>query len=106
MVFGSLARIKETLAPYGWQINTAFVERHNQTLRQHIAGLGRRVNTLAHSPQRLEDQTHLAQAYYNFCLPSRSLAQRTPAMAIGLTDRVWRLNEVLLFRPPPFPQAN
>jgi len=106
VVFGSLARIKETLAPYGWQINTAFVERHNQTLRQHIAGLGRRVNTLAHSPQRLEDQTHLAQAYYNFCLPSRSLAQRTPAMAIGLTDRVWRLNEVLLFRPPPFPQAN
>ena len=106
VVFGSLTRIKEILTPHGWQINTAFVERHNLTLRQHIAGLGRRVNTLAHSPQRLEEQAHLAMAYYNFCLPSRSLAQRTPAMALGLTNRVWRLNEVLLFRPPPFPQTS
>jgi hypothetical protein len=28
----------------------------------------------------------------------------TPAMAAGLTDRVWTLREVLLFRVPPWPQ--
>jgi len=29
---------------------------------------------------------------------------RTPAMAAGLTDRVWTLREILLFRVPPWPQ--
>jgi hypothetical protein len=65
----------------------------------------------------------LYQVYYNFCLPHASLrlpllqpeptkgngsAKRwqpqTPAMAAGLTDHVWTLREVLLFRVPPWPQ--
>jgi hypothetical protein len=29
---------------------------------------------------------------------------QTPAMAAGLTDHVWTLREVLLFRVPPWPQ--
>jgi hypothetical protein len=29
---------------------------------------------------------------------------RTPAMAAGLTDHVWTLREILLFRVPPWPQ--
>jgi len=28
----------------------------------------------------------------------------TPAMAAGLTNQVWSLREVLLFRVPPWPQ--
>jgi hypothetical protein len=28
----------------------------------------------------------------------------TPAMAAGLTDHVWSLKEVLLYRVPPWPQ--
>jgi hypothetical protein len=28
----------------------------------------------------------------------------TPAMAAGLTDRVWSVRDVLLFRVPPWPQ--
>jgi IS1 family transposase len=34
------------LAPRGWHINTAFVERINLTIRQHVAAVGRRVSTL------------------------------------------------------------
>lgn len=115
-VFGALTRIKETLTPYGWQINTAFVERLNLTIRQLVPGLGRRVNTLLHSPERLAQQVCLAQTYYNFCWPASSLkidstaerdAQiRTPAMAIGITSHIWSVKEVLLFRPPPFPQES
>jgi hypothetical protein len=30
---------------------------------------------------------------------------RTPAMAAGLTDHVWSLREVLMYRVPPWPQA-
>jgi hypothetical protein len=29
---------------------------------------------------------------------------RSPAMAAGLTDHVWSLQEVLMFRVPPWPQ--
>jgi hypothetical protein len=29
----------------------------------------------------------------------------TPAMAAGLTDHIWTLREVLLFRVPPWPQT-
>ena len=30
----------------------------------------------------------------------------TPAMAAGLTDHVWSLREVLLYRVPPWPQPH
>jgi hypothetical protein len=32
---------------------------------------------------------------------SKRWKSRTPAMAAGLTDRVWSLREVLMFRVPP-----
>ena len=46
VVFGTLEAIQAVLAPHGWQINTAFVERINFTIRQHVAAVGRRVSTL------------------------------------------------------------
>jgi len=113
VVFGTLEQIQTRLASSGKQINTAYVERLNLTIRQLVPGLGRRVNTLAHTPDSLARQVSLVQTYYNFCLPCRSLdsaatgvRQRTPAMAVGITDRVWTLQAVLAFRPPPFPQVS
>jgi len=109
-VFGTLARIEAKLAARGQQINTAYIERLNLTIRQLVPGLGRRVNTLSHTPASLAHQVNLAQGYYNFCLPCRSLTRpgegsRTPAMAVGITDRPWTLQEMLAFRVPPFPQS-
>jgi len=40
VVFGSLEAVKHILAPLGWPINTAFVERVNLTIRQHVAAVG------------------------------------------------------------------
>jgi hypothetical protein len=37
VVFGTLAGIEQVLAATGWQINTAFIERANGTIRQHVA---------------------------------------------------------------------
>src|SRR5262245_21935653 len=45
VVFGSLEAVNHVLAPLGWQINTAFVERLNLSIRQHVAAVGRRVST-------------------------------------------------------------
>jgi len=123
VVFGTLAQVMHVLAPRGWHINTAFIERVNLTLRHHVAAVGRRVMTLCKHEAGLRLQLHLYHTYYNFCLPHVSLrrplvrpqptkgrgsAKRwhpcTPAMAAGLTDHVWTMREVLLFRVPPWPQ--
>jgi IS1 family transposase len=120
VVFGSLEAVRARLGRWGWKINTAFVERLNLTIRQHVAALGRRVLTRAQSPVGLSHQAMLFLVYYNFCLVHASLhrpldtpqttrgtgsprrwQERTPAMAAGLTDHVWTLREVLLYRVPP-----
>src|SRR5712691_10532315 len=123
IVFGTLGAVQQVLAACGWQINTAFIERVNLTIRQHVAAVGRRVSTLCKHEAGLRQQLALSQVYYNFCLPHAGLRQtlpqpepthgtgsarqgrpQTPAMAAGLTDHVWTLREVLLFRVPPWPQ--
>ena len=123
VVFGTLGAIQQVLAAHGWQINTAFIERVNLTIRQHVAAVGRRVTTLCKHEAGLRQQLAVYHVYDNFCLPHTSLRQPlshpeptngsgsakqwrpcTPAMAAGLTDHVWTLREVLLFRVPPWPQ--
>jgi IS1 family transposase len=123
VVFGTREAVEQILAAYGWQINTAFIERVNLSIRQHVAAVGRRVATLCKGEAGLRQQLALYHVYYNFCLPHASLRQalpeseptngtasakqwrpQTPAMAAGLTEQVWTLREVLLFRVPPWPQ--
>jgi hypothetical protein len=59
-------------------MNTAFVERLNLTLPQHLAAIGRRVITLAKTESGLWHQLYLFQAYYNLCLSHASLRQTWP----------------------------
>src|SRR3989441_8215920 len=108
VVFGTRERINQVLAAHGWQINTAFVERLNLNIRQHVAAVGRRVTTLCKGEDGLRQQLALSHVYYNFVLPHASLRQllaepvrthgtdsaklwrpRTPAMGAGLADPVW-----------------
>jgi hypothetical protein len=82
------------------------------------------VNTLCQGEAGLRDQLALFQVYHNFVLPHASLRQAladpratngrglakmwqpcTPAMAAGLTEHVWLLQEVLCYRVPPWPQT-
>ena len=125
VVFGTQLAIEQVLATCGWTINTAFVERLNLDIRQCVAAIGRRVNTLCQGEAGLRDQLALFQTYHNFVLPHASLRQPlpvpevtnghgsaklwrpgTPAMAAGLTDHVWSLKEVLFYRVPPWPQPH
>jgi hypothetical protein len=98
--------------------------RLNLDIRQRVAAVGRRVNTLCRDEESLRDQLVLFQTYHNFVVPHASLRQPlpvaeatnggsakvwqpcTPAMAAGVTDHVWTLREVLLFRVPPWPQPH
>jgi hypothetical protein len=123
VVVGTQLTIEQVLTAWGWRINTAVVERLNLAIRQRVAAVGRRVNTLGQGADGWLDQLALFQTYHNFVLPHASLRQPllipdgtpgrgaakvwrpcTPAMAAGLTAHVWSLKEVLLFRVPPSPQ--
>ena len=123
VIFGAAETIESILAQRGWKINSAFIERLNLDFRQHVAAIGRRVNTLCKHEAGLRQQLTLFHTYHNFVLPHASLRlplpelepiletgttkrwqPRTPAMAAGLTDHVWSLREVLLYRVPPWPQ--
>jgi len=123
VVFGSLEAVNHVLAPLGWPINTAFVERINLTLRQQVAAVGRRGSTLCKGEDGLLQQVAGFHCSYNCCLPHASVRRPlpqpepthgsgsatqwrpwTPAMAAGLTDHIWTRREVLLYRVPPWPQ--
>jgi IS1 family transposase len=124
VVFGAMERVQQVLSVCGRKINTAYVERLNLEIRQRVAAVGRRVNTLCQGEDSLRQQLVVYHVYYNFCLRHASLRQPlaapiptngtgsarqwrpcTPAMAAGLTDHVWSLKEVLPFRVPPWPQS-
>ena len=78
VVFGTIEAVNQVLSPLGWQINTAFVERINLSLRQHVAAIGRRVSTLCKGEEGLRQQLAVYHVYYNFCLPHSSLRQALP----------------------------
>jgi IS1 family transposase/transposase-like protein len=97
-------------------INTAFVERINLTLRQSLAALTRRSWATAQLTPELEAHLEWWRVYYHFCRPHQGLrlkletpqarkgqqtprcyADHTPAMAAGLVDHIWSVEELLLY---------
>jgi transposase-like protein len=98
----------------GGQINTAFIERLNATFRQRLPWLARRCRQLARQPQTLQAGMFIVGCIYNFCTYHDSLRvpfylakggrrwlQRTPAIAAGLTDHLWTMDELFNFKVPP-----
>jgi hypothetical protein len=94
-------------------LNTAYIERLNATFRERLAVLVRHSRALARTPQRLEAGMYLLGCVYNFCRWHESLrlpvyvgrgchwVKRTPAMAAGLTDHGWSIQELLSFKVAP-----
>jgi hypothetical protein len=114
VVRGTLDGIEAVLTATatGTVINTAYIERLNATFRAHLAPLTRRGRAIARTEAALVAGMWLIGTAYNFCWPHDSLRQlapdyaprkwrlRTPAMAAGLTDRCWTLDELLHFQVP------
>src|SRR5262250_1512188 len=86
-------------------INTAYIERLNATFRERLAPLARRCRALARHTLTLEHGMYLVGTVYNFCTPHASLAHvgggTTPAMAAGITDHCWSVQELLSYHVPP-----
>ena len=122
IVYGSPDKVAQVLhnSPTSNMISTYGVERNNLTIRQHSRRMGRKVNAFSKEHEYLEHQLALSFAYYHFVIPHLGLRQRlpkpiptkgtgspkvwqqrTPAMAAGLTDHIWSMDELLSFRVPP-----
>jgi len=97
-------------------INTAYIERLNATFRQRLASLARRTRALVRQPETLHLGMYVIGCVYNLCTYHHSLRhpfyltprgrrwlRRTPAIAAGLTDHCWTVEELFNFRVPPAP---
>jgi IS1 family transposase len=75
-------------------ISTSHVERQNLTMRMQMRRFTRLTNAFSKklSSHRLACAVHFV--HYNFCRVHQSL-RITPAMAAGLTDRVWSLSDLV-----------
>ena len=96
VVFGEL--------PEGEAIGTSYLERQNATDRHRNARKGRKTYRFSKDWETHEAMTTFTMYSYNFCWAVRTLRQevtpkryrqRTPAMAAGLADHVWSLEEWL-----------
>jgi len=95
------------------QAHVAYIERLNGTFRSRIVALIRRGRCLFRQSETLHQAMYLVGTVYNFCAPHKSLRKvlyladnskrwipRTPAIAAGITDHIWTVQELLSYQVP------
>jgi hypothetical protein len=94
-------------------VNTAYIERLNATFRARLAPLARRTRARIRATATLHAGVYLVGTVYNFCTYHQSLRmefallrqqrrwlRRTPAIAAGITDHCWSVQELLCYQVP------
>jgi IS1 family transposase len=79
-------------------ISTSYVERQNLTMRMSMRRFTRLTNAFSKKVENLAAAVSLHFMYYNFARPHKTLSKpypTSPAMAAGLTDHVWTLEEIV-----------
>ncbi len=75
-------------------VSTSYVERQNLTMRMSMRRFTRLTNAFS---KKLDNHIHalaLYFAFYNFCRIHKTL-RVSPAMAAGITDRLWSLEDII-----------
>jgi IS1 family transposase len=75
-------------------VSTSHVERQNLTMRMSMRRFTRLTNGFSKKVDNHLDALALYFVYYNFCRIHKTL-RVTPAMAAGVSDHVWSLEEVV-----------
>ena len=76
-------------------VSTSYVERLNLTMRMSMRRFTRLTNGLSKKNESLAAMVAIHFMHYNFARIHKSLTI-TPAMAAGLSDHFWSLEEILL----------
>ena len=79
------------------RISTSYVERQNLTMRMGMRRFTRLTNGFSRKIENLAHAVSLHFMHYNFARPHKTLKERyprTPAMAAGVADHVWTLEEI------------
>jgi IS1 transposase len=80
--------------PDSAQISTSYVERNNLNVRMHSRRMTRLTNAFS---KKIENHRHamaLHFLYYNFVRVHQTL-KMSPAMAAGVTKRLWEMKDVV-----------
>ena len=76
-------------------VSTSYVERNNLTMRMSMRRFTRLTNAFS---KKIENHTHsvaLHFMHYNFCRQHTSLDGISPAMAAGVTERLWDIEDIV-----------
>ena len=81
--------------PHPAHVSTSYVERNNLTMRMSMRRFTRLTNAFS---KKIENHIHsvaLHFMYYNFCRQHKSLDGISPAMAAGVTGRLWDIEDIV-----------
>jgi IS1 family transposase len=81
-------------------VSTSYVERQNLNMRMSMHRFTRLTNAFSKKVENHGHAVALYFAYYNFCRVHQTL-HVTPAMEAGLSDHVWRVEELVSLMPEP-----
>jgi len=111
VVFGKLSEVMQAIekSPVSKHINTSFVERNNLTMRERNRRLTRKTTGSSKRKRFLVVSLNIFLAIYYFVKPHKGLRirvdqedrkwiQRTPMMAAKITDHIWTVKELVIYR--------
>ena len=95
--------------PVREDVSTSYVERSNLSLRMQQRRFTRLTNAFSRKVSNHAHAVSLYFFYYNFCRVHQTLTKErkgihtTPAMAAGIADHVWKVEEILDLLDPARP---
>jgi hypothetical protein len=75
-------------------VSTSYAERQNLNLRMHMRRFTRLTNAFSKKVENHAHNVALFATYYNFVRIHKTL-RVTPAMAAGVTDRLWEIGDIV-----------
>ena len=75
-------------------VSTSYVERSNLTMRMHMRRFTRLTNGFSKKVENHAYAVALHMMYYNF-VRIHSKLRMSPAMAAGVTDRLWEIGDIV-----------
>lgn len=86
-------------------VSTSCVERHNLTMRMGMRRFTRLTNGFSKKFENHAAMVAIHAVYYNFGRIHKTL-RITPAMAAGLSDHVWSLEEIVMMADGYMPKPS